>query len=298
MSTFDGSAGGDMGNKVMVEHEDGTIAVYAHVRTGTVAVTKGQKVELGDKLAESSNISGHLHMAVWNGVKGAKTIPFAFYDVEGGYADGSAQNPIEYTSGNPGRNGVPVIKYNPAGDKVGNGGGGSARKPKGDGDPVKAQKMYEKGLKEEEKGKIGSAVKNYEKALDEGLKGDAVMDAQKRVDSLTADAVKSVEEAKGLIAKSEFDPAFEILRKVKRDFNGASVAKDANDLMVEAKASDAYAEAESSGEAKEIWDEAKKAEEAGLTVKAQGLYQKLIFEFGETSYGKKAYEAIQNLGGD
>lgn len=55
-----------IGNHVIVRHEDGTVAVYAHLRRGSVAVKPGQRVEVGDQLGEVGNTGNssepHLHV--------------------------------------------------------------------------------------------------------------------------------------------------------------------------------------------------------------------------------------------
>ncbi len=55
-------------NLVRVMHEDGSMALYAHLQAGSVAVRPGQAVTLGQQLARSGNTgysSGpHLHFAV------------------------------------------------------------------------------------------------------------------------------------------------------------------------------------------------------------------------------------------
>jgi murein DD-endopeptidase MepM/ murein hydrolase activator NlpD len=55
-------------NYIRLLHPDGTMTVYAHLRTGTARVTPGQSVQVGDMLAESGNTgystAPHLHFAV------------------------------------------------------------------------------------------------------------------------------------------------------------------------------------------------------------------------------------------
>lgn len=70
-------------NKVRVLHEDGSMAVYGHLKTGSVVVRLGQKVERGQRLAKSGNTgfsSGpHLHFVVQiNQGQRLVSIPFVF----------------------------------------------------------------------------------------------------------------------------------------------------------------------------------------------------------------------------
>lgn len=55
-----------LGNHVIVEHEDGSFAAYAHIRRGSVAVTEGDDVEAGQQLAEIGSTGNtsepHLHV--------------------------------------------------------------------------------------------------------------------------------------------------------------------------------------------------------------------------------------------
>lgn len=59
---------GDGGNWVRLLHEDGTMAVYAHLAPGSLAVLPGQRVTQGQRIARSGNTgdsSGpHLHFVV------------------------------------------------------------------------------------------------------------------------------------------------------------------------------------------------------------------------------------------
>lgn len=78
----------DKANHVYVLHDDGTYAVYAHLLQGSVAVTPGDKVKIGDILGRSGS-SGfstgpHLHFVIRRNV-GMRTvsIPFMFVDNDG-----------------------------------------------------------------------------------------------------------------------------------------------------------------------------------------------------------------------
>lgn len=55
-----------LGNHVVVDHGDGTFAVYAHVRRGSATVAEGARVDVGQQLGEIGNTGNtsmpHLHV--------------------------------------------------------------------------------------------------------------------------------------------------------------------------------------------------------------------------------------------
>lgn len=55
-----------IGNHVIVHHDDGAAAIYAHLRTGSVVVGVGQRVDVGEPLGEVGNTGNtsepHLHV--------------------------------------------------------------------------------------------------------------------------------------------------------------------------------------------------------------------------------------------
>ena len=67
-STGPGTAPGDGGNWIRVLHEDGSMAVYAHLQPGSRQVQLGQRVGTGQPLAASGNTgystAPHLHFVV------------------------------------------------------------------------------------------------------------------------------------------------------------------------------------------------------------------------------------------
>ncbi len=75
-------------NYVRILHDDGTMAVYAHLKRGSLRVRPGQRVQRGQIIARSGN-SGfstgpHLHFAVQKNENGRLTsVPFEFEDAEG-----------------------------------------------------------------------------------------------------------------------------------------------------------------------------------------------------------------------
>lgn len=78
----------DRANRVRVMHEDGSMALYAHLREGGVFVRVGQRVHLGQVLGEAGSTgfsSGpHLHFAVQvNGGMRLVSVPFRMIGPDG-----------------------------------------------------------------------------------------------------------------------------------------------------------------------------------------------------------------------
>lgn len=61
-----GAPGSLFGNHVLVEHDDGAVAAYAHLRKGSLLVEVGQRVSAGEQLGEIGNSGNssepHLHV--------------------------------------------------------------------------------------------------------------------------------------------------------------------------------------------------------------------------------------------
>ena len=78
----DGYAGTADNNKITITHSDGTVASYLHFEKNSAAVSVGQAVKQGQKLAKVGNVgnslTGHIHFQV---ARGANTIPITFHDV-------------------------------------------------------------------------------------------------------------------------------------------------------------------------------------------------------------------------
>lgn len=71
------------GNFVRILHDDGTMAVYLHLKQHSVLVKEGQRVGIGTLLAQSGNTGRstgpHLHFAIQrNSGMGLESIPFEF----------------------------------------------------------------------------------------------------------------------------------------------------------------------------------------------------------------------------
>jgi hypothetical protein len=73
------TCGGNCGNYVRIDHQDGTSTLFCHMQNGSIAVSEGQQVGCGDYLgrsASSGNSSGpHLHFGVY--VSGSSRDPFS-----------------------------------------------------------------------------------------------------------------------------------------------------------------------------------------------------------------------------
>ncbi|MEH0057799.1 MULTISPECIES: M23 family metallopeptidase [Auritidibacter] len=75
-----------LGNRVVIQHDDGTYAAYAHLRRGSVRVEVGQRVEAGEVIAEVGNTGNttepHLHVQLMDraSVDPAAGVPMVFRD--------------------------------------------------------------------------------------------------------------------------------------------------------------------------------------------------------------------------
>jgi hypothetical protein len=80
---FEGNGKGKKNNFITVKHDDGTVAKYLHIKTGSAKVAEGETVEQGDPLAEVGNVgnslTGHIHFVV---EKAGEGIPVTFQDVD------------------------------------------------------------------------------------------------------------------------------------------------------------------------------------------------------------------------
>lgn len=97
IDTNDGIGGPN--NEVEVQHADGSVASYLHIKRGSAAVAVGAAVNQGDKLAEVGSVghslTGHIHFHVRSG---GVTVPVKFADVT--RHDGIPRGFRFYTSGN------------------------------------------------------------------------------------------------------------------------------------------------------------------------------------------------------
>jgi murein DD-endopeptidase MepM/ murein hydrolase activator NlpD len=77
-----------LGNHVVVRHDDGVFAAYAHLRRGSIGVAEGDTVAAGSQLAEVGNTGNttepHLHVQLMDRahVTEAAGVPFRWSDVE------------------------------------------------------------------------------------------------------------------------------------------------------------------------------------------------------------------------
>lgn len=86
-------------NYIMIEHEDGSRAMYAHIKKNGSLVKAGDSVEQGQVIAYSGmvgqTINPHLHFVVFNRSE-TESLPITFSDV----SDGVPLAGRFYTSGN------------------------------------------------------------------------------------------------------------------------------------------------------------------------------------------------------
>ena len=96
-TTGDCAGGGGFGNHVFVQHPDGQISKYAHLRQGSVRVSDGQEVGCGTLLGQvgssGSSTGPHLHFEVEAGgvrddpFQGPCSGPLSYWVGQGGYRD-------------------------------------------------------------------------------------------------------------------------------------------------------------------------------------------------------------------
>ena len=92
---------GNRANHVRILHEDGSMGLYAHLKTESVSVRAGQVVAAGEPIALSGNTGystgPHLHFAVQrNAGMSLENIPFHFSDGEGGSFEPKAKTWIQH----------------------------------------------------------------------------------------------------------------------------------------------------------------------------------------------------------
>ncbi len=80
-SVFDtGADRGDKGNKIEIQHEDGELSVYAHIRTGSAEVKRGDRVQPGQPIAGCGDMK-HVHFVLWQ-KDHRKSMPSGFFEVK------------------------------------------------------------------------------------------------------------------------------------------------------------------------------------------------------------------------
>jgi len=82
----------DKANHVRILHDDGTMALYAHLDLASVSVRPGARVRAGQKIARSGNTGfttgPHLHFALQQNVgMEMQSVPFRFHLPDGGNAE-------------------------------------------------------------------------------------------------------------------------------------------------------------------------------------------------------------------
>ncbi|MDT9593973.1 M23 family metallopeptidase [Nocardioides zeae] len=107
-----------LGNHVVVRHQDGTVAVYAHLRCGSVteaAVAAGSRVGVGDVLGRVGNTGNtsmpHLHVQVMDSVRtdAAAGLPLAWSRIE---TTGEIDPPFEAYAKEPAASALPGMPRN------------------------------------------------------------------------------------------------------------------------------------------------------------------------------------------
>jgi murein DD-endopeptidase MepM/ murein hydrolase activator NlpD len=89
----------DQANLVEILHDDGTIAVYAHLHWDSIRVHIGQHVGVGEYIANSGNTGfttgPHLHFAVWRNAGGADvSVPVEFAELGGAALTARTATPL------------------------------------------------------------------------------------------------------------------------------------------------------------------------------------------------------------
>lgn len=81
-------------NYIMIQHDDGTVAFYAHLMQNSVLVDVGSQVEQGEKIAQSGNSGNtlnfpHLHVGLYESYPPVETydLPLFFKNLEGPVSD-------------------------------------------------------------------------------------------------------------------------------------------------------------------------------------------------------------------
>jgi len=113
MSTL--SPNENTGNYVLVQHDDGIISAYFHLKPGSLVINVGDRVTAGDQLASVGNSGGsqvpHLHFEIIDVLPPASTngLPYAFDSFEeAGQAD-----PAQLLDAIEGRAGYPIDPTGP-----------------------------------------------------------------------------------------------------------------------------------------------------------------------------------------
>ncbi len=103
-----------LGNHVIVEHDDGTWAAYAHLIRGSLTTRRGQRVGAGDRLAAVGNTGNsfepHLHVQLMDDASptAAAGVPMRW---TGALAEPGDVDP-RWTSGTPRRTALPGFPPN------------------------------------------------------------------------------------------------------------------------------------------------------------------------------------------
>ena len=102
VDSYDGNGTMRPNNEIGIQHDDGTVGWYLHIKRGGASVRKGDRVLRGQRIAASGNVgrsvAPHLHFHVT--IKDGDYLPTSFADVR---ADRGIPRMLKsYTSGNIG----------------------------------------------------------------------------------------------------------------------------------------------------------------------------------------------------
>jgi murein DD-endopeptidase MepM/ murein hydrolase activator NlpD len=84
----DGGASLDQNNFILIQHGDGSVAFYSHVRQGSARIQTGDSVGVGDRIADSGAAGApfaHLHFTVYRnaGLDDRDSLPINFRNADG-----------------------------------------------------------------------------------------------------------------------------------------------------------------------------------------------------------------------
>ena len=92
----------DQANLIEILHDDGTIAVYGHLQWDSIRVRIGQRVALGEYIADSGNTGfstgPHLHFAVWRNAGDGRCLRPSAVRAQRGHVRATAVTGTELTA--------------------------------------------------------------------------------------------------------------------------------------------------------------------------------------------------------
>jgi murein DD-endopeptidase MepM/ murein hydrolase activator NlpD len=84
----DNGASLDQNNFILIQHGDGSVAFYSHIRQGSARIETGDSVGVGDRIADSGAAGApfaHLHFTVYRnaGLDDRDSLPINFRNADG-----------------------------------------------------------------------------------------------------------------------------------------------------------------------------------------------------------------------